>query len=55
MRLQLMVKPRGSGFLRSHAQEIGACVTGETVKLFTIVVITVIVIPVPVLTVAGLE
>jgi hypothetical protein len=32
MSLQLPIKPGCAGFLRTHAQEIGAWVTGETVK-----------------------
>jgi len=32
MSLQLPIKPGGAGFLRSHTQEIGACVTSEAVK-----------------------
>jgi hypothetical protein len=55
MRLQLPVKPRGSGLLRSYAQEIRACITTEAVKLFSVVVIAVTVISVAVITVAGLE
>jgi hypothetical protein len=56
----LPVKPRGSGLLRSYAQEIRACITTEAVKLFSVVVIavtviSVAVITVAVITVAGLE
>ena len=38
MRLDLAVKPLGSGFLRSHAQEIGASITGEIVQLSSVTV-----------------
>src|SRR5262245_12454679 len=46
MRLKLPIKPRGSGLLSSDAQEIGACVTSEAVKVFSVLVMTVAVITV---------
>ena len=57
MRLELPVKPRCSGLLRSNAQEIGACITGDAVKLFSVVVTAVVPLPVTVsmVTVAGFE
>ena len=60
MRLQLPVKPRGSGLLRSHAQEIRAFITGEAVQLFSVVIIavtvvTVALVTVPIVTVAGFD
>jgi len=56
----LPVKPRGSGLLRSHAQEIRACITGEDVKLFSVVIIavtvvTVALVTVPMVTFAGFD
>src|SRR5215471_12695293 len=38
MRLELLVQPGGAGFLRSHAQEIRACLTGEAVKPLAVTV-----------------
>jgi hypothetical protein len=50
MSLQLPIKPGGACFLRSHAQEIGARVTGEAVKP-----IAVAVVPITMIAVAGFE
>src|SRR5262245_7365280 len=50
MRLKLPIKPRGYGLLSSDAQEIGACVTSEAVRVFSVFVVTV-----PVINVARLE
>ena len=36
MRLQLPVKPRGPGLLRSNAQEVGTCVTVEAVEIVSV-------------------
>src|SRR6476646_11175229 len=53
--LELLIQPRGSGLLRSYAQEIGVCVTGEAVKLFSVVITVVTVVLVAVITVAGFQ
>jgi hypothetical protein len=50
MRFELPIKPRRSGLLRSHTEEIGIWVAGEAVKLFSVVVNAV-----TVMTVAGFE
>jgi hypothetical protein len=55
MPLELVIKPRGSGFLRSHAQKVGTCAAGEAIEFFSVVVIAVTVISVAVITVAGFE
>ena len=55
MALELLIQPRGPGFLCSHAQEIGVCVTGEAVKLFSVVVTAVTAVFVAVITVEGFE
>ena len=58
MRLELPIKPRGSGFLRSNAQKIGTRITGDAVEFVSIVAITVLtiaVVTVPKVTVAGFE
>ena len=47
MALQLPIKPGGSGFLRSHAQEIGARVTGEAVKPLAVAIVPITMIAVP--------
>ena len=36
MQGELVIKPRGSSFLRAHAQEIRAPIAGGTVMLFSI-------------------
>jgi len=54
MPLQLLIKPRGSGLLRSHAQEIGTCITGDAVEVVSVTVMAVTV-TVPMVTVAGFE
>ena len=60
MRLQLPIKPRGSGFLRSNTQEIGTCIPGDAVEIVSVTVVavsvvTVTVVTVPMVTVAGFE
>ena len=60
MRLKLPIKPRGSGFLRSHAQEIGTCITGDAVEVVSVTVVivtvaTVTIVTVPMVAVAGFE
>ena len=60
MRLELPIKPRGSGFLRSHAQEIGTCIAGDAVEevvSVTVVAVSVVTVTmtVPMVTVAGFE
>ena len=68
MRLQLPVKPRGPGLLRSNAQEVGTCVTVEAVEIVSVAVLAVKVVTVvaviavavamvsvPLATVAGFE
>ena len=68
MRLELPIKPRGSGFLRSNAQEIGTCITGNAVQVVSVTVMAVNVVTVvavttgpvtmvsvPLATVAGFE
>jgi hypothetical protein len=52
MRLELAIKPGGSSFLRAHAQEIGIWITGEAVKIFSVLVVAVTVTSVPVVTIA---
>src|SRR4029077_5945060 len=49
MRLELPIKPRGSCLLCSNAQEIGACITGDTVQVVYITVVAVSVITVTVM------
>jgi hypothetical protein len=46
MRLELLVQPWGAGFLRSHAQEIGAGVTGEAVKPLYLAIVRIMMIAV---------
>lgn len=41
MRLELPIKPRGSCLLCSNAQEIGACITGDTVQVVYVTVVAV--------------
>jgi hypothetical protein len=49
MRLELPIKPRGSCLLCSNAQEIGACITGDTVQVVYVTVVAVSVITVTVM------
>ena len=46
MRFELLVQPRGAGFLRSHAQEIGARLTGEAVKPLAVAIVSITMIAV---------
>jgi hypothetical protein len=39
MWLELSIQPRGSSFLRAHAQEVWACITDATVMLFSIAIV----------------
>ena len=58
MRLELLIKPRGSCFLCSNAQEIGACITDGAVEVVSVVavnVMTVTVVTVSTVTVQGFE
>ena len=60
VRLQLPVKPRGSGLLRSNTQEVWTCIGGDAVEVvsvtvMTVTVATVTIVTVPMVTVAGLE
>ena len=49
MRLELPIKPRRSCLLCSNAQEIGACITGDTVQVVYVTVVAVSVITVTVM------
>ena len=59
MPLELLIKPRGSGLLRSHAQEIGTCITDDAVEVVSVTVMAVtavtVTVTVPMVTVAGFE
>jgi len=59
MPLELLIKPRGSGLLRSHAQEIGTCITGDAVEVVSVTAMAVtavtVTVTVPMVTVAGFE
>ena len=60
MRLQLPIKPRGSGFLRSNTQEIGTCIPADAVEIVSVTivavsVVTITIVTVPMVTVAGFE
>jgi len=60
VRLQLPVKPRGSGLLRSNTQEVWTCIGGDAVEVvsvtvMTVTVATVTIVTVPMVTVAGFK
>jgi hypothetical protein len=52
MPLELLIKPRGSGLLRSHAQEIGTCITGDAIEVMSVTVVTLTVATVTIVTVS---
>ena len=50
MLLELPIKPRGSGFLRSNTQEVGTRISCDAVEVVSVTVVTV-----PMVTVAAFE
>ena len=55
MRLELPIEPRGSGFLRPNAQEIGACLTRAAILLMSVAVMDIPAIAVATTAVAGFK